>query len=67
MILFPHRIAQGLGDGFYPGGSCVFHQVSNVGFLSGLVVGPAVVLVTEACLGGEALKRSAHAQKALGW
>ena len=38
MILLPHRFAQGLGDGFYPGRSCVFHQVSKKEFLSSLAV-----------------------------
>lgn len=66
VILLPHRIAQWLGDGFYPGRSCVFHQVSKMGFLSGLALGPTVVLVTDGHLGGEVLKRSAPALKALG-
>jgi len=38
VILLPHRFAQGLGDGFYPGRSCVFHQVSKMEFLSSLGV-----------------------------
>ena len=38
VILLPHRFAQRLGDGFYPGRSCVFHQVSKMEFLSSLAV-----------------------------
>lgn len=30
MLVFSHRFAQGLGDGFHPGRSRVFHQVSKV-------------------------------------
>lgn len=65
MVLPPHRAAQRLGDGFYPGGSCVFHQVSKMEFFPGVAVGPAL-LVTDAFLGwGEMLKGDTLALKAL--
>lgn len=65
MTLLSHRFAHGLGDGFHPGRSCVFHQVSMVQFASGFSVGSAFVLVTDAFLRGEKFRVSSFSLKAL--
>lgn len=65
MTLLSHRFAHGLGDGFHPGRSCVFHKVSTMQFASGLPVGSAFVLVTDAFLRGEQVPASSFSLKAL--